>query len=320
MDTTIPKILLEICGACQPQEKILFVTDKHLAPIAKRMFDATPEYPNRRIVTIEKERNMHGQDPESAIAEAMYQSDVIYGITKYSLFHTKARRDAVANGARYVNMVDYNMQMLEPGSSIDCDFIGIGETCTRIANALTDRKTCRITTKRGTDFSCSIEGIAPTPQYGRSVKPGQGSSPPDIECATCAVEGTGNGVVYIDGSIPHPELGLIHDEIKLTIKNGIVIDISGGPQAEILARLFRSFNDPAVYIVGEIGIGLNPKCTLSGSMLEDEGALGTVHIATGSSTTFGGKTTSPYHMDLVFRDPTISIDSLVILKDGVVAI
>lgn len=320
METTIPKILLAICGACKPQEKILFVTDRYLAPIAQRMFDATPEYPNRKIVTIQKERNMHGQDPEAIIAQEMKTSDVIYGITKYSLFHTQARRDAVANGARYVNMVDYNMQMLEPGSSIDCDFIGIGETCTRIANALTDRKTCRITTAKGTDFTCSIEGIAPTPQYGRSVLPGQGSSPPDIECATCAVEGTGNGVVYIDGSIPHPELGLIHDDIKLTIKNGIVIDISGGKQAEILARLFSGFNDPAVYIVGEIGIGLNPKCTLSGSMLEDEGALGTVHIATGSSTTFGGKTTSPYHMDLVFRSPTITVDGLVILNDGVVAI
>lgn len=320
MKKSIPEVLLEVCGACKKDEKILFVTDKYLSPIAQRMYDESAEYSNRKIVTIHKERHMHGEDPEDEIALAMKESDVIYGITKFSLFHTQARRDAAANGCRFVNMVDYNMQMLEPGSSLDCDFVGIGEICTRIANTLTNKKICRITTSKGTDFTCSIEGIPPTPQYGRSFKPGQGSSPPDIECATCAVEGTANGIVYIDGSIPHPELGLIHDEIKLIIKNGKIVDISGGKQAEILARLFKDFNDPAIYIVGEIGIGLNPKCTLSGSMLEDEGALGTVHIATGSNTTFGGKTTSPYHMDHVFKNPTLTVDGIYILKNGEVVI
>lgn len=320
MKKSIPEILLEICGDCKKDEKILFVTDRYLSSIAQRMYDESTEYPNRKIVTIHKERQMHGEDPEDEIALAMKESDVIYGITKFSLFHTKARRDAAANGSRFVNMVDYNMQMLEPGSSLDCNFVGIGEICTRIANTLTNKKICRITTAKGTDFTCSIEGIPPTPQYGRSFKPGQGSSPPDIECATCAVEGTANGIVYIDGSIPHPKLGLIHDEIKLIIKDGKIIDISGGKQAEILARLFKDFNDPAIYIVGEIGIGLNPKCTLSGSMLEDEGALGTVHIATGSNTTFGGKTTSAYHMDHVFKDPTLTVDGVYILKNGEVVI
>ena len=320
MQQSVPKILLEVCGGCKPEEKILFVTDPAQFPLAQKMYDTSPEYPHRKIVTIRKTITMHGQDPEPEVAAAMLAADVIYGITKWSLFHSQARKDAVAKGGRFVNMVDYNMGMLEPGSSLDTDFEAAGEVCSRLAQALTGKKTCRITTARGTDYTCSIEGIPPTPQYGRSLKPGSISSPPDIECATCANEGTANGVVYVDGSIPHPLLGLIRDEVKFTIKDGLIVDISGGEQARILKDLLAGFNDPTVYVAGEIGIGLNPKCTLTGSMLEDEGALGTVHIASGSNMTFGGKTASAYHFDYMFRDPTMVVDGATLLQDGNVVI
>ena len=142
------------------------------------------------------------------------------------------------------------------------------------------------------------------------------SSPPDIECATCAVEGTGNGIVYIDGSIPHPELGLITDKIKLTIKDSLIIDIEGGPQAKTLARIMKEFNDPKVYNVGEIGLGLNTMCELNGKMLEDEGCGGTVHLGCGSNVGFGGSVESVYLLDMVCKSPTVIVDGNKILDKG----
>ncbi len=308
------KTLLTTCSECKVNENILIVTDPESYEVAKILWDAIEEYPNRSLVMMSA-RTMHGQQPPECVASAMFKADVIFGCTKFSLFHSQARKDAVANGARFVNMVDYSPEMLKAGG-LFCDFEEIGKVCSKVADTLTGKKTCHITTANGTDFTCSIENRKPFPQYGRSLSKGVSSSPPDIECATCAVEGTANGVVYIDGSIPHPLLGLITDEIKLTIKDGKICDITGGKQAEIFRDLLKSFNDPNVYYIGEIGFGLNPECELSGRMLEDEGCGGTIHLACGDNMGFGGTVQCPYHIDMIFRAPTAYADDVCILRDG----
>ncbi len=225
---------------------------------------------------------MHGEEPSDLVALAMKDADVIFGCTKFSLFHSQARKDAAAAGARFVNMVDYNLGMMEDGG-LYCDFEKVGKICTKVAEQMKNKKKCHITTEKGTDFICSVEGIEPTPQYGRSLKPGDSSSPPDIECATCALEGTGEGIIIVDGSIPHPELGLIKEDIKLTVEKGLIVKIEGGRQAKILEDLLEGFNDPNAYNIGEIGIGLNPMCELNGSMLEDEGCYKTMHFGAGDN-------------------------------------
>ncbi len=307
-------ILLTTCSHCKPHENILIVTDPASYPVAKILWDAMETFPNRSMVMM-NQRTMHGQEPSAAAAGAMKNADVIFGCTKFSLFHSQARKEAVASGARFVNMVDYCQRMMTAGG-LFCDFEAAGQVCSHVAETLQGKSICRITTASGTDFTCSIAGRNPFPQYGKSLKSGVSSSPPDIECATCAVEGTANGVVYIDGSIPHPLLGLITDPIKLTIQDGRITQITGGYQAEILADLLETFHDENVYVIGEIGLGLNNACTLQGSMLEDEGCGGTVHLACGDNTGFGGNVNSPYHIDMVFRAPTLYADDVKILNNG----
>lgn len=308
------KVLLTTCSDCKTDENILIVTDPSSFDIAKIMWDSMKAYTNKSIVMMD-ERTMHGQNPNKVVAAAMADADVIFGCTKFSLFHSQARRDAVARGARFVNMVDYSVAMMEKGG-LYCDFDSVGKLCTRLAEMLKGGRTCHITTARGSDFTCSIAGREPTPQYARSLLQGDSSSPPDVECATCAVEETGEGVVYIDGSIPHPELGLITDEVKLTIKKGLIVDISGGAQAQKLAQIMKEFNDPNVYNVGEIGFGLNDMCELNGRMLEDEGCGGTVHFGCGDNRGFGGLVASAYHLDMVFKAPTVTVDRKVLINDG----
>ncbi|WP_434310135.1 aminopeptidase [Hominifimenecus sp. rT4P-3] len=308
------KRLLTICGGCKEEEKILIVTDPTSKVVADAVWEASSYIKNRSMIVMD-ETVMHGADPNPMVAAAMGAADVIFGCTKFSLFHAPAKKAAVAAGARFVNMVDYCPEMLEKGG-LYCDFEANGQTCLRIADALRGKKTCRITTSLGTDFTCSIEGIEPTPQLGRSLHPGESSSPPDIECATCAREGTGEGVVYIDGSIPHPRLGLIHSPIRLTVEKGRIVRIEGGEQAAILEQILQEFGDPKVYQLGEIGLGLNPLCQLTGRMLEDEGCSGTVHFGCGDNTGFGGRTASRIHLDLVFQKPSLWADEVQLLEEG----
>ena len=306
-------VLMTTCSNCGKEENILFVTDDTSCEIANAMWEAAVEFRNKSIVKM-TDRTMHGAEPTRIVAVAMANADVIFGITKLSMFHTGARRLAVTNGARFVNMADYDIGMLESGG-LYADFITQGKAVNRVAERIVG-EVIKITTPKGTDITSRISGRPAVPQYARSLEKGKSSSPPDIECAIGPVEDSSSGVVFIDGSIPHPELGIITDEIKLIIKQGRIVEFYGGKQAQILARILKEFNDPKAYYLGEIGIGLNPMCSLNGRMLEDEGCMGTVHFGFGSNTSFFGTIESNFHLDMVFVSPTVSVDGVIILESG----
>jgi leucyl aminopeptidase (aminopeptidase T) len=59
-------------------------------------------------------------------------------------------------------------------------------------------------------------------------------------------------------------------------------------------------------------------CELNGRMLEDEGCGGTIHFGCGDNKGFGGIVESAYHLDMVFRNPTLTVDGKVILEAGTV--
>ena len=69
-------------------------------------------------------------------------------------------------------------------------------------------------------------------------------------------------------------------------------------------------------IVAELGIGTNEKALLCGNTLEDEKVYGTVHIAFGTNTSFGGKNKADCHMDGIILKPTLYLDGKKIIADG----
>ena len=76
-------------------------------------------------------------------------------------------------------------------------------------------------------------------------------------------------------------------------------------------------NDPNVYNIAEMGMGMNPHCYFCGFMLEDEGVEGSVHIGIGTSITLGGTVKAACHYDLIMTGATVEADGVVLLKDGV---
>ncbi len=310
---TAADILLTICTNAKAQEKILFVTDDTSFPIAQFMWEHSVQYSNRVMVRM-TDRTMHGEEPPATVAAAMMDADVIFGITKFSLYHSAARRNAVANGARFANMADYKLSMMTEGG-LFTDFIAQGARMDRLSDVLEGQQ-MHITTKAGTDITFSIAGRKPVRQYGRSLKPGASASPPDIETALGPVEGTANGTVVIDGCIPFPGLGVLQETITLQIQEGKIAAITGGKQAEFLHHAMQAFRDPAVYELAEIGIGFNDHSILCNSMLEDEGVMGTLHFGFGNSLAFGGSNSSSNHLDMIFKDATLTVDGRLLIQDG----
>lgn len=309
-------VLLNVCAKCKKDEKILIVTDPDSLEVAMALWEDAADFPNKSLAMMPKQ-STHGQEPTALVRAAMMEADVIFRVTSFSISNTQARREACAKGARDVNCADYDMRMLESGGLYG-DFVGLIPLVNRTAERLRG-KNIRITTKLGTEFTASVEGREPIAANAVAWEPGVACFPPDVEAAIGAVNGTGNGTVFIDGSIPHPLLGPIKEPIRLEIKGSKIVEISGGKEAEYLKKVLEDTNDPEhAYYMGEIGLGMNPACFLSGRMLEDEGCAKTIHFGVGDDRAFGGNNACAQHLDLIFKEPTIWVDGRLIMQDGVV--
>ena len=307
------KVLLHTCGAVQPEEKVLVITDETSKEIGEAMYACASEYTDATLICT-KDRTTHGEAPTACVAAAMAAADVIFSATTFSLYNTDARIEACKNGARYINMADYSLEMLKQGCLFtDWDQIRkvVDETAKKIVG-----KELRITTPAGTDFWTSIEGRHADVGYGTSIHKGEASSPPDAECAVGPADDTAKGILVIDGSIPLPGLGIIKEPIRLQVEKGYITKIEGGKEADILREALAAFNDPRVCLAAEVGFGLNPAASLSGRMLEDEGVYGTMHIGIGNNLAYGGSCNTPIHIDLIMKQPTCIVDDHYVYKDG----
>jgi len=314
--------LLETCAQVKKSETILIVTDTNKYKIAKALADVAISSGFDVSIAEMKPRKAHGEDPPKPIISAMKASDVIFSPTTFSLFHSRARRDAVKTGARFINMADYTQKMLK-GGALTADFINLRELVFKVSDILTKGSILRVSTVLGTDIKMKISGRDACPQTGMSISFGESSSPPNIETCVAPVEGTAKGRILVDGSIPQPSIGLIDRPIELIVREGFVKEIIGtGPKVENFREVMKGFNDnPNNYNIGELGIGLNPKASFSGKMLEDEGVYGSVHFGLGDNRSFpGGHTMAEVHIDVIIRKPTVFVDDVVLLKDGEIII
>ena len=85
------------------------------------------------------------------------------------------------------------------------------------------------------------------------------------------------------------------DDIILTVTNGKVTESNCDAFNE-----FMSEQEDSANIVAELGVGMNPAVTFTGSGAAlDEDAIGTFHIGLGMNVMFGGTNNCRFHMDFV---------------------
>ncbi|MBP7636191.1 hypothetical protein KBA41_18635, partial [Candidatus Ozemobacteraceae bacterium] len=173
----------------------------------------------------------------------------------------------------------------------------------------------RLASAAGTRLDLDISGRIGNAAPGWCGGSGTLASPPDAESNVAPVEGTAEGTLVIDGSVPCAELGLLQEPLTLTIQAGRIVDILG-PQAATLAAVLDRLGNPATRVLAELGVGLNPAARLCGSMLEDEGCRGTVHLGFGSNATIGGRNSVSFHLDMVLRHTDLRIDDHLVLEHG----
>lgn len=303
---------ISLCMGLRPKESLLVITDRPLRGIGMAFFEEGIALGAEAMLLEMIPRRMHGEEPPKAIAEIMKYADVVLIPTSKSLSHTNARREASRLGARIATLPGITEESMK--RTLMADYEAIAERSLEFAQLLTQAKEARVISPAGTDIVMSLEGRSGYPDTGIYHNPGDFGNLPAGEAYIAPVEGTAEGVIVVDGSMS--AAGLLEEPITMKVERGQVTSIQGGNAAKRLEEAIRPLGVLARNIA-ELGIGTNDRAILTGNVLEDEKVLGTIHIAIGDNSGFGGKIQVESHLDGVIKNPTLLLDGKEVTLGGV---
>ena len=301
------KTAVNTCLGVKKGEVVLIVTDTEKESIGRVLFEVAQEAKAEALLVTMEPRSRHGEEPPKTIAEMMRYADVIIAPTAFSLTHTQARKRANRAGARIATMPGIITKMMSSGG-MTADFKEVRKGVNKLAKKLDGAKTVNILTKAGTDFQVSVEGRKWFRDTGICHKNGEFMNLPAGEVFIAPKEGTAQGKVVIDGAF----WDILEEPVTLDVKDGLAKRISGSK--EIAKQVSKQGKEARN--IAEVGIGMNPKAKIIGNVLEDEKVMGTVHVALGDNSTFGGKVKAGIHVDGIIKNPTFIADDKVLMEDG----
>lgn len=309
-------LVLKRCGCLRAGESAVIVCDSTTRE-AGRLLESRARLITDRVTLFEiAPLKMHGEEPPPEVAAAMKGSSLSIGITAKSMAHSRARQLAATAGSRYLSLPEYSMELFAD-ASLRADYEARGILARKVADLFTAGSRVEVSTAAGTRISMKIDGRVGNCCPGTVKAPGELGSPPDIEANVSPIETSAEGTVVVDGAIPYPTLGLLKKPVVLKVTGGRITQMSGEPHVtQELERLFKTANSDKAYVLAECGVGLNDLARLTGVMLTDEGAAGTMHFGFGSNSTVGGTNVVSFHLDFVFRAPTLKVDGRIVLENG----
>jgi leucyl aminopeptidase (aminopeptidase T) len=230
---------------------------------------------------------------------------IIIALTNNSTSHTRYRALACATGCRFASLPHFDPEMFY--TSMTVDWSELAARTARLVEAVNKAEWIRVTTPNGTNMMICKDGRHAEGDDGLLTVPGSFGNLPAGEAYLAPLEGKSHGVMVIEWG-PTRKL---NEPLRLTVEDGVVVKMEGNdPHRD---RLDAKFTENAnCRNIAELGIGTNDKASRPDNVLEAEKILGTIHIALGDNTGFGGAVSAPFHEDYVFYQPTLTT----ILADG----
>jgi len=239
----------------------------------------------------------------------------VVALSNYSTSHTKFR-DFLTRvcGCRYASMPLFDVAML--GASMNVDWKALARRTVAVTRIVNKADTIEIRTPNGTRLTLSKRGRKALSDTGILTRKGSFGNLPAGETFLAPREGTAQGELVLEWA-PTREL---RSPVALVVRDGLVTEIKGKePFSEVLgAKLKESAENRNI---AELGIGTNERAQRPDNILESEKILGTVHVALGDNSSFGGMVKTPFHQDFVFFRPTIILTDRngkrsTLMKDG----
>lgn len=285
--------------------KILILTESDRLSIAEKMkADNLANVADIKIVNINID-NAYEQE-----MAALTDRDLLVVLLTADGFVSKGYRDRFSpfskpsgfKGKYIFIRLDIPEESLLSGLNTGIDKV---ESIIHECQAFSSGKKVRVTTDKGTDIITQIAYQELLPYDARSL--GGNAFLPPAEISEELKSSSTNGVIVVDitvgeirfGSELIDSLGIVDSEVRITVKDGLVVDIDGG---DIGRRLKSGLNrlDRSLQMLVELGHGLSD-LSPTGIIGVDESMNGTCHFGIGNR--------NPYHVDVVISNPNFEIIS-----------
>jgi len=227
--------------------------------------------------------------------------DAVIALSYYSTSHTKFR-DLLNRlcRVRYASMPLFDREMLEGAMRVNYKKMFNRTTC--IARAVNKCEGMEIETPNGTFLTFSKKNREAKADTGIITRPSAFSNLPAGEVFLAPLEGTAHGRLVLEWA-PTRKL---KNPVTLIIEKGMVTEIRG--KEKFATYLREKLSDKRENgNIAELGIGTNDRASRPDNILESEKISGTVHVALGDNSTFGGNVMTPFHQDFVFFSPTVRL-------------
>ncbi|MEF8772819.1 aminopeptidase [Halodesulfurarchaeum sp.] len=292
------------CLDVQSDDRCLIITDEDRLPIGEALYDVARSVTDDAVLLTYPPGDQHGEEPPDPVAGALAEADAFLAPTSKSISHTRARSEATDAGVRGATLPGITERVFEEG--LDADYELIEETSETLHEAVFGADEIRVTAPTGTDITIEPGDRDWRLDTGSVQDPGTFSNLPAGEVFISPRSATGRFIV--DGTMrPYGRLDEGHT-LAFEVEDGVVTDIEDDEIRGTVEGAAEAVGDDA-YNLAELGIGTNVAVTeLVGSVLLDEKAAGTVHLAIGDDAGIGGDTDAPIHLDGVIRDPTVVVD------------
>lgn len=256
-----------------------------LKPLLKKQLQ------NKQFKQVEDIIRKHRKEAVTAVIALSYHS------TSHTQFRTLLTRIC---RCRFASMPLFDTAMLSGAMAVDWNTMA--ERTKRIARKVNMCEQIHIDTPNGTSITLSKKGRKAEVDTGMITKPGAFSNLPAGEVYLAPLEGTAEGRLVLQWA-PTRRL---REPITLSVRKGRVTRVGGKEEyVKYLRGKIRQQRENAN--IAELGIGTNDRARRPDNILESEKIMGTIHIALGDNSTFGGTVSTPFHQDFVFFHPTVTL-------------
>jgi leucyl aminopeptidase (aminopeptidase T) len=298
------------CLGVGPTDDVLVLCNEPQLAVADPLALAARGRARRARLLVYPASTRDGEEPPAAVGEAMAESTVVLAPTTFSLSHTRARMEATRRGVRIATMPGITLEIFR--NALPVDYGVLEDAGASVASALSAAATCRVASPAGTDVVLELDGRTAISDDGNLRAEGAWGNLPAGEAFVAPVETAGDGTIVFDGALAG--YGRLREPLRVTLAGGRATEADGEAAKWFLNTL--DAGGETGRSIAELGIGTNPRAKLTGNILADEKALGTAHVAFGTSISFGGANAAGVHLDGVLLRPTVELDGRVLIRDG----